>query len=55
MTDRALIAAKIAPRIMSTFFQGNRKKDAEKMLESLAQEGFPRAKPLCPPTPFRNL
>ena len=55
-TDRALNAAKIAPRIVSTFSQGrNRENDAEKMPESLVKQGFPRANPLCPPTPFQNL
>ena len=33
---------------------GDRKKGAEKRPESVAWEGFPRAHPLSPPTPFRN-
>ena len=34
--------------------RGHRKKGTEKRPESLAFEGFLRANPLCPPTPFRN-
>ena len=32
----------------------HREKGTEKRPESLAYEGFPRANPLCPPTPFRG-
>ena len=46
---------KFIPRIMFPFSQGwHRTKSAEKRPESLAQEGSPRANPLCPPTPCRN-
>ena len=34
--------------------RGHRKKGTEKRPESLVFQGFPRANPLCPPTPFRN-
>ena len=32
----------------------HRQKGTEKRPQSLACKGFPRANPLCPPTPFRN-
>ena len=50
---------KRAPRVLQKMcpllLRGHRKKGTEKRPASLAHEGFPRASPLCPPTPFSKL
>ena len=45
---------KVLQKCVPILLRGHRKKGTEKRPESLANEGFPRANPLCPPTPFRN-
>ena len=47
-------APKVLQKSVPILLRGHRKKGTEKGPESLAFEGFLRANPLCPPTPFRN-
>ena len=45
---------KVLQKCVPILLRGHRKKGTEKRPESLGFEGFLRANPLCPPTPFRN-
>ena len=45
---------KSSPEMCPPSPKGHREKGTEKRPESLTNEGFPHANPLCPPTPFRN-
>ena len=47
-------ATKVRQTCVPILLRGHRKKGTEKRPEFLAFEEFPRANPLCPPTPFRN-
>ena len=47
-------AQKVLQKCVPILLRGHRKKGTEKRPKSLAFEGFLRANPLCPPTPFRN-
>ena len=47
-------AQKVLQKFVPLLLKGHRRKGTEKRPESLAFKGFPRANPLCPPTPFRN-
>ena len=47
-------AKKFSRNVFPLLLRGHRRKGAEKRPHSLAKEGFVRANPLCPPTPFRN-
>ena len=47
-------AQKVLQQCVPLLLRGHRKKGTEKRPESLAYEGFFRANPLCPPTPFRT-
>ena len=47
-------AQKALQKCVPILLRGHRKKGTEKRPKSLAFEGFLRANPLCPPTPFRN-
>ena len=45
---------KVLQKCVPILLRGLRKKGTEKRPKSLGFEGFLRANPLCPPTPFRN-
>ena len=47
-------AQKVLQKCVPILLRRHRKKGTEKRPKSLAFEGFLRANPLCPPTPFRN-
>ena len=47
-------AQKVLQKCVTILLSGRRKKGTEKRPKSLVFEGFLRANPLCPPTPFRN-
>ena len=47
-------AQKGLQKCVPILLRGHRKKGTEKKPKSLAFEGFLRANPFCPPTPFRN-
>ena len=48
-------AQNVLQKCVPLLLRGHRKKGTENWPEFLAYEGFPRANPLGPPTPFRNL
>ena len=48
-------AQKVLQKCVPLLLRGALEKGYRKRPESLAHEEFPRANPLCPPTPFRNL
>ena len=47
-------STKVLQKCVPILLRGHRKKGTEKRPKSLGFEGFLRANPLCPPTPFRN-